>query len=171
MQWRFFINNSPIEEPIGWDDISLQLVRDEKWHGVFPEYSLNELKFICRGYEIIKNAFELYGPDMLLDFLVQYRCTEHEAWTNFFTGSITSEGLSFNPMNNVVSTGISPEKGIVFLKNRADTQVLLTSLVTIPTSANPNGISVLTQPETDTSLPNYGYHPIKVTSNSFQQQT
>ncbi|MFN7707567.1 MAG: hypothetical protein ACK5QE_02755, partial [Sphingobacteriia bacterium] len=53
MIWRFSLQHASlnggnwlvVEEPIGWDEASIQLKRDPKWHSIQAEYSL-PLKFI-----------------------------------------------------------------------------------------------------------------------------
>jgi hypothetical protein len=49
-----------IEEPIGWQDGDINVVRSENYHGVFYEYK-SDLRFIGNGARILKEAVDKYG--------------------------------------------------------------------------------------------------------------
>ena len=81
MNWLFYLNNTQIVEPVGWDSLKIKLERSQH-HGINFIYSANELGFTCAqidgmsgGYQIIKEAFEndpyLTTPIVLR---VEYSC-------------------------------------------------------------------------------------------------
>lgn len=45
MNWLFYLDDTLIDEPVGFADISLRIKRDEQWHGIFFEATTNDLKF------------------------------------------------------------------------------------------------------------------------------
>jgi hypothetical protein len=60
-------------DPEGWEDIALTLTRDEQWHGISQEVSL-DLGFWCDGggYEIINSEYETNGADVEIILEVLY---------------------------------------------------------------------------------------------------
>lgn len=81
MIWRFYIDNTEIIEPVGWDSLKIKLERAEH-HGINFMYSSNSLGFTCAningltgGYSIIKEAYEsdLYLTTPLV-LRVEYSC-------------------------------------------------------------------------------------------------
>ena len=60
-------------DPDGWEDIALTLTRDEQWHGIIQEASV-DLGFWCDGggYEIINAQYETNGADVEIILEVLY---------------------------------------------------------------------------------------------------
>ena len=60
-------------DPEGWEDIALTLTRDEQWHGISQEVSL-DLGFWCDGggFEIINAEYETNGADVEIILEVLY---------------------------------------------------------------------------------------------------
>ena len=60
-------------DPDGWEDIALTLTRDEQWHGINQEVSV-DLGFWCDGggYEIINAQYETNGADVEIILEVLY---------------------------------------------------------------------------------------------------
>ena len=60
-------------DPEGWEDIALTLTRDENWHGISQEVSV-DLGFWCDGggFEIIDAEYETNGADVEIILEVLY---------------------------------------------------------------------------------------------------
>jgi hypothetical protein len=60
-------------DPEGWEDIALTLTRDEQWHGISQEVSI-DLGFWCDGggFEIINAEYETNGADVEIILEVLY---------------------------------------------------------------------------------------------------
>ena len=90
MEWNFTLNGTEIEEPIGFNDITFNVQRDEKWHGMFFEASTTQLGFYSTAYDILKEAKETQGFDAEVIFAASQRC---EGQTDF--DEVLSGKLSF----------------------------------------------------------------------------
>lgn len=58
-------------EPLGWDEIEIQLERHETFHGVFP-FVTSKLKFPRAGRDFIKTAYLQDGIDADLGCFIEY---------------------------------------------------------------------------------------------------
>lgn len=62
IDWNFILNpdtdNLTIDEPIGWDKIIFEIVRDRRFHGISIAYSANDIKLIGAGAVLLKAAYE-----------------------------------------------------------------------------------------------------------------
>jgi len=56
--WSFFLNNTEVEEPIGWDAIEFTAIRMES-HGIDQPFS-TEMRFYERGATLIKALYDQY---------------------------------------------------------------------------------------------------------------
>lgn len=101
MNWRFFLDGNPVEEPLGWKNLGVKLARDARFHGVFSEFTTKTLGFSCDGAELILNKYNALGVDAKLTLDIEYRCDFFSPWQNFFSGVLVvsnlrrTEGLLF----------------------------------------------------------------------------
>lgn len=88
-QWQFILNpsgeNLEIEEPEGWSDLEISLVRDKIYHGVSIAFSNQALVFDSEGAQIIKTAYELSGIDAEVIFRVRFLCDGEQQYQEDFT--------------------------------------------------------------------------------------
>lgn len=73
VEYKFYINSTEIDEPIGWDAVQVTLTRSETYFGLETLFSEN-ITFNGVGAEIIKQAFEESFIDAKLNFKVLQSC-------------------------------------------------------------------------------------------------
>jgi len=56
--WKFYLNGTEVEEPIGWDAIEFTAIRMES-HGIDQPFS-TELRFYNKGAKLIKELYDTY---------------------------------------------------------------------------------------------------------------
>lgn len=74
MELKFWIGNTEIEEPIGFDKFKATIERTEN-HGVSAEVSVGSLEFYGIAYSIVKNAYN-NDIDIELVFRVEMACDD-----------------------------------------------------------------------------------------------
>jgi hypothetical protein len=126
--WKFTINGTEIDEPIGWDAVELTLQRSDNYHGLENVISDN-IKFWGTGADIISEAYETYGIDAQLNFVINYSCDGGDTYTVFFSGILNC--YSYSVVNNEVSIKIDYSDFQRTAKNRLDTPVNLNSNISI----------------------------------------
>ncbi|MBO9699248.1 MAG: hypothetical protein J7604_03510 [Sporocytophaga sp.] len=87
IDWRFYINDQLIDEPIGWDAVELSLQRSSTYYGLDIIYG-KDLTFTGIGAELIKEAFSINDIDAELNFLVTSTCDDWNTSSLFFDGII-----------------------------------------------------------------------------------
>ena len=87
MNWRFFINDTSIEEPIGWADLVIKIMRDENWKGVFFQASGSALQFYGDAYDLLFDLKQSYGVDAVAIFRAEQRC-EGGSWEEALRGKL-----------------------------------------------------------------------------------
>lgn len=128
MEWNFIFSNpiygtSSIEEPIGWNDISVNIKRDMSSHGVFFDYA-ESLEFIGNGYSYLKNAYDVGGIDQYIEIIVQVKCSETDVFQDFYTGKLFLGRLSFDCTDVCkVSCPIEASGCLMKFRNRIDQKV------------------------------------------------
>jgi hypothetical protein len=136
MLWRFSlidytINPSGVttivDEPQGWENINLSVKRDEEMHGIFFEFTSNELTFYGQGMTIIKDAYEGYGVEASVNIKVESSC-DGNLWETFYTGSLVFSKYKY-VCGQLCYVSIYSEQNdiITSFKNRLDQSVDLAS--------------------------------------------
>lgn len=74
MIWRFFINDTEIEEPLGWAELSINIIRDEQWKGIFFEASTSSLGFSGAGFDILHGLKTGQGLKAVAVFRAEVMC-------------------------------------------------------------------------------------------------
>ena len=79
MLWNFYIIdrngvNHTIEEPVGWDANSMQLVRDPEWHGIFFTDIGNTFQFFGNARDLLKAEYDQYGVQGQMTLVMQEDC-------------------------------------------------------------------------------------------------
>lgn len=129
MNWKFTLQsttygNALIDQPIGWSDISINIARDLKVHGLTFEYAVG-LKFIGTGYYYIKNAYNSGGIDQYIELRIQVQCSENDAFEEFYLGKLFLGKLVFDCIDDMcyVEAVIEPSGCQMTFKNRIDQKI------------------------------------------------
>lgn len=129
MIWRFTLSNSTAgslalsDEPIGWEDISLEMKRDMSWHGIFFEYSVN-LKFYATGYDYIKSVYNSQGIGAYIELLVESKCSDSDSYSEFYSGKLMVGKARFDCSDDcIVEVPLEPPGCLMKFRNRIDQKV------------------------------------------------
>ena len=111
-------------DPEGWEDIALTLTRDEQWHGISQEVSL-DLGFWCDGggYEVINALYETNGADVEIILEVLY-CGEL-----VFNGILQLNSLIRR--HNAINVPVDNFDVGVKIRRRIETPINLEQLTTL----------------------------------------
>jgi len=142
--WRFYLNNTEVEEPIGWDAIEFTALRMES-HGIDQPFS-TEVRFYGKGAKLIKALYDQFFINAEISITitsdVNYNGQPFE-----FEGMLN---LAIYQEHNVcdtdsweVTVGIIDDNFREQFKSRQDVEIDLTSI----TDLNGDTISALTQEE------------------------
>jgi hypothetical protein len=85
MQYKFYLNDVEIDEPLGWDSAELTINKDLKTFGLNFSY-VSELEFINNGYSILKTAFETTGIESIVYLEIFMQCNEYSEFEQIFKG-------------------------------------------------------------------------------------
>lgn len=140
--WRFYLNNTEVEEPIGWDAIEFTALRMES-HGIDQPFS-TEVRFYGKGAKLIKALYDQFFINAEISITitsdVNYNGQPFE-----FEGMLN---LAIYQEHNVCDTdsweitvGIIDDNFREQFKARQDVEIDLTST----TDLNGDTISALTQ--------------------------
>ena len=88
VEWRFFINDDEIAEPIGWSEIEFSLIRDQVSHGIGHEASTSELKFWGVAFEMLEDLYITDGLKANAVFLAEMRCRELDDFEQVIKGRL-----------------------------------------------------------------------------------
>jgi hypothetical protein len=117
-----------IDEPIGWDALSMVLQRDNDWHGIAPQFSTSNLQFEEKAYWILKEEYENAGVDGNIGIRIEWGCDDCDCYKPFFEGKIDFASYQENCEEECyITAGVLEDSPISQLKNRGDTDVDLTS--------------------------------------------
>lgn len=74
MQYKFFLDSTEIEEPIGWADLELSLNRDDTYHGMQFEVSTGSLRFFGVAAAYLQAQKRANGISSNVTFTAQETC-------------------------------------------------------------------------------------------------
>lgn len=124
MDIRHYINGETIEEPVGFDNLELQIVRGTH-HGISAEVSVGSLEFYGNAYGIIKDAYD-YDIDKELEYVA---IADGET---IYTGKIDLSTCSFQEGRyRSVSAKVGEIGTKTIFNNHADTEIDLAGTKTI----------------------------------------
>jgi hypothetical protein len=126
--WRFSINGTYCEEPIGWDAVDITIQRSINYHGLENIFSDN-ITFWGDAADLISAEYEQFGIDADLDFVVEYSCDSGNTYIIFITGILNC--FFYQITNNEVTVKIEPSGLHRKVKNRLDTPINLLSNTSI----------------------------------------
>ena len=123
MDYRFYINDLEIQEPIGWDDFELSMKRDDTYHGMQFEVSTGALRFFGVGGAYLKEQKETYKIQASATFTAQSTCAEE--YETIITGRLNFGKYKDICGSNgcIVSIPFEEEGCKVTFKNRFDQKV------------------------------------------------
>lgn len=76
IEWNIYINDTEVDEPQGWAEVSLNVTRDDQWHGVFFEASSSTLTFYGAGAEMLRAEKRANGLAAAATFRAEAVCVE-----------------------------------------------------------------------------------------------
>ena len=120
-----------VPEPQGWENISLNIKRDEEMHGIFFEFTGNELVFYNEGMSIIREAYEAYGIEANVNIIVESACEENN-FSTFYEGKLVFETYK-ETIADLCSVSIRTEQTdiVTTFRNRIDTAIDLASTTSL----------------------------------------
>jgi hypothetical protein len=78
INWTFILNpdtdNLLIDEPVGWADVDLEIVRDTKFHGVSIAYGTDDLQLRGEAAEVVEEAYKAKRLDADVKIRIRMEC-------------------------------------------------------------------------------------------------
>jgi hypothetical protein len=149
MEFKFYLDDLEIEEPIGWDTSELSIKRDmEKYHGLFFAYT-TDLEFIGDAYFKLKTLFDNYGFDAQCIARITMSCNGGE-YEEVFTGKLNFASYRRGISDKCsISMEIAESTDEINIVNRQDIDVAL------DTTASLDGVAIPTVTLFDLLMHNY----------------
>lgn len=92
IEYKFILNpdsdNLEIEEPIGFSEVELSIIRDEKLHGIGFEASTSSLSFYGDAFDYLKTQKTTYGLKSVVVFQALSRCEGEEEYKELIKGRL-----------------------------------------------------------------------------------
>lgn len=131
MYFEFYLDVLEIEEPQGFDDIILNMKRDDNWHGIFFEASTSELAFYGAAAVYLKDKKETQGLKSDVSFKALQACGIYDEPEIIFEGKLDF-GKYAESCGNTCMVKIPVEQigCLMTLRNRYDQKVDLDALTT-----------------------------------------
>ena len=81
MNWRFTIIDRDnisheIQEPVGWDAIEIDILRDENTHGIIFDYQGKDMKYYGDAMRLLRTEYETYGSQGNMVLVIEQSCNE-----------------------------------------------------------------------------------------------
>lgn len=73
MSFEFTLNNTAVQEPIGWDKAAIQILRDADMPGLFTEV-IADLQFWGEGYSVLRNLYDTTNGCMEVPISITNNC-------------------------------------------------------------------------------------------------
>jgi hypothetical protein len=130
MQWIFTLNGVEIDEPIGFDSISFNVQRDDRWHGVFFEASTSQLGFYGPAFNILKAEKEAKGVDASVVFTASVRCEGETDYVQAISGKLNFSNYQESCGNEcIIRLSVEQDNCAMTFKNRFDQKVNIDSAI------------------------------------------
>lgn len=126
-------DSTVIEEPAGWDGIVLKLKRHPEWHGFFDYFdnAISAFQFDGEGFSILQDAYVLLGVEAQLELLIEFACSETDAFEELYTGHFDFNTYTENCGDRCyIEINVETTSCLVQFKNRYDQKVNIESLRT-----------------------------------------
>lgn len=108
-------------DPLGWEDVSIKIIRDKIYHGVFTDFTTSGLKFHCDGggksfIDNVKNTEDVNG---VVEILIEMDCDGSGSYSELYVGKI--DLLSYKTDNE--TTTVLIERSDLYSKIRARDEI------------------------------------------------
>lgn len=119
-----------IDEPMGYADIVQGMIRDDNWHGVYFQATINELGFYGEAALYLEDQKAVKGLRAEVIFLAEQRCKAADPWLEELRGR-----LNFGRFKSqcgllcTVTMPVEQEGCVMTFRNRYDQSVDMDSLV------------------------------------------
>lgn len=128
MNWRFFINDTEIEEPLGWGELSINIIRDEQWKGVFFEASTSSLGFYGIGYDILYGLKTGQGLKAVAIFRAEVMCEGESEYEEALRGKLNfAQYRQSCGQECIIRMPVEQDDCTMTLRNRYDQKVNIDS--------------------------------------------
>jgi hypothetical protein len=132
MDYLFYINDIPIEEPTGWEDFELSMKRDDKTHGIQFEASTGTLKFYGAAAEYLKQQKELYSIKANVVFVAQEFCSQPYEPIEEITGRLNFGKYKGSCGDEcIVEIPLEEDSCRVIFKNKYDQKIDIDKLIAL----------------------------------------
>lgn len=135
MAWRFTLidrdnNETIIDDPLGWDDITVNIKRDRDWHGIFFDYTVQQLEYHGHGATLIKQEYEAYGMNGEMFLRIEFECSDGEAYEQFYFGKLRFPDYKDTCGDEcIVTIGLEESNDIMLMRNNYEQTVNINSNV------------------------------------------
>lgn len=130
MEWQFKLDATIIEEPIGFEAIAFNVMRDDRWHGIFFEASTTQLSFYGTAFGILKAAKESAGVDAIVIFTASSRCEGQAAYEEVISGKLNFSNYQESCGDDcLIRMSVEQDNCAMVFKNRFDQKVNIDSNV------------------------------------------
>lgn len=128
MDYRFYLDDTEIDEPIGWSDFELSMNRDDTYHGIQFEVSTGALRFFGTAANYLQTQKEANGIFANVTFTAQETCdAEYET---VITGRLNFGKYKDTCGNSCIVEIPFEEEGCkVIFKNRFDQKVDIDKII------------------------------------------
>lgn len=132
-EWRFILISSEgeetqIEDPRGWEDVTVNIDRDPDWHGIFFGYSFNKLEFYGEAAALIKEEYEAHGVDGDMGLRIEFQCSEEGQYDTFYEGQLAFDQYSDTCGTEcIVTVGLEDAGDVMKVRNNYEQKVNLNS--------------------------------------------
>lgn len=124
------IEYTEIEEPVGFNEITFMVGRDELWHGIFFEASTSQLGFYGEAFTILKEQKESYGVDAVVVFTASGRCDGEDDFEEAISGKLNFAKYQETCGNQcLIRMAVERDNCAMTFKNRFDQKVDVDSTV------------------------------------------
>lgn len=128
MNWRFFINDIEIEEPLGWGELSINIIRDEQWKGVFFEASSSSLGFYGVGYDLLFELKTGKGLKAVAIFRAEVMCEGESEYEEALRGKLNfAQYRQSCGRECIIRMPVEQDDCTMTLRNRYDQKVNIDS--------------------------------------------
>src|ERR1044072_2166237 len=133
MDYRFFLNDIEVEEPIGWADFELSMKRDDTYHGMQFLASTGSLRFWGTGAAYLEDQKTQYTVSAQVTFKAESTCDETYI-------EVISGRLNFGKYKDqcgdlcIVEIPFEEDSCTVTFNNRFDNKVDIDSIMAMDTT-------------------------------------
>lgn len=131
MQYQFELTSDDfgtaiVTDPVGWENLSIDLKRKDDWHGIFFDYSL-PLKFVFDGYDYIKTAYDLFGPFANVSLTINQRVNETYDWEVLYEGKLNfAKYKELTGKAKMIEIPMDPLGPVMQIQNKYEHKVQIT---------------------------------------------